>query len=96
MNAISDQSNNPSPVEVAAESAVTTHNVMVTTQLTSKKLKLHIILSSLIWWVGITWLLFAIAASASGEVSIGVPMAMSVVGPIWYFATKFRIWWNHK
>jgi len=59
----------------------------VTTQLTSKPLKAHSLISNLIILVGI----IMIFNSLEGQ---GALLAM--VGIVWQAITRFRIWWNHK
>ncbi len=68
-----------------------------TVQETGKKLKLQILISSLIFWVGVIWLFAAInSAKLSSEEPSSMPALLITVGLIWYITTRFRIWWHHK
>ena len=62
-------------------------SIYVTTQLTSKPLKAHSLISNLIILIGI----IMIFNGLQGE---GALLAM--VGIVWQTITRFRIWWNHK
>ena len=69
---------------------------LTTIQETSKRLKLHIIFSSLFFLVGVIWVIGSVnSASASGEPS-PIPGLLIFIGLIWYIVTRFRIWWHHK
>lgn len=59
----------------------------VTTQLTSKPLKAHSLISNLIILVGI----IMIFNGLQGEGAL-----LATVGIVWQVITRFRIWWNHK
>ncbi len=71
-------------------------NVLTTTQETSKKLKLQIIFSSVIFWVGVVWIFIAIEQEKNGGESSPVPGLLLLVGMVWYIVTRLRIWWHHK
>ena len=64
-----------------------------TIQETSKRLKVHIIISSVLFWIGITGVIIVLTAK-SGTPTISATL-MSI-GIVWYFITRFRIWWHHK
>ena len=68
----------------------------VTTQLTSKSLKLQTILSSLIFWIGFTF--FAVGVNSTTNPGEGATIGgwMMVIGIIWYLVNRFRIFWNHE
>ena len=70
---------------------------LVTTQETSKKLKLHIILSLIFFWIGITGSI-VVAKSQSTEYPINTSFFFWLlgIGITWYLYTKFKIWWHHK
>ena len=59
----------------------------VTTQLTSKPLKAHSLISNLIIILGI----IMIFNGLQGEGALLV-----IVGIVWQTITRFIIWWNHK
>ncbi|MGB1800466.1 MAG: zinc-ribbon domain-containing protein [Gammaproteobacteria bacterium] len=65
---------------------------LLTIQETSKKLKLQIVLSSLLFWIGLLALMMVVAAEEEPVLS---SMAIAV-GLIWYLITRIRIWWHHK
>lgn len=69
---------------------------LTTIQETSKKLKLNIVFSSTLFWIGLVWA-FAInnAADQNVEPSV-IPSFFVLVGIVWYLITRFRIWWHHK
>ncbi len=69
---------------------------LTTVQETSKRLKAHIIFSSIIFWIGVVWLFVGINAEKQGGEQSEIPGLMLFVGIVWYIATKFRIWWHHK
>ncbi len=69
---------------------------LTTIQGTSKRLKLHVILSSIVFWIGVVWLIVGINTAKEGEQSSAVPVIFLLVGVVWYVVTRYRIWWHHK
>ncbi len=69
---------------------------LTTTQLTSKRLKVHIIFSALAFWIGLIWGIFGSAADQSNPSPSPVAVILIMVGSVWYIITKIRIWWHHK
>ena len=72
----------------------------VTTERTSKQLKLQHAIASLIFFVGFVWVIVdcSVAANADlGEDSSTSPVAimMFVIGLVLYTVSRLRIWWNH-
>lgn len=68
-----------------------------TIQQTSKRLKVHIIFSSLAFWIGLIWFLVAInSESQPPSAPSPIPVFLFLIGAIWFLVTKFRIWWHHK
>jgi len=67
-----------------------------TIQQTSKRLKVHIIFSSLFFWIGTIWLIASCSAQGENPNPSGVGITLVMVGVIWFLVTKFRIWWHHK
>ena len=63
---------------------------LTTVQETSKKLKLHTIIAVTAVSIGVVWLI------AQGEQKTPAPVFVILGGLVWYFATRFRIWWHHK
>lgn len=79
------------PISGAAISAPLT-----TVQETSKQLKLHIILSALLFWGGLLWFFVAASGHQPGQEVSPWPALSLFVGMVWYLVTKIRIWWHHK
>jgi uncharacterized membrane protein YvbJ len=72
-----------------------------TKQLTSKRLKVQIIISSVLFWGGIIWMIVVgSSASRSGvppsRVVTIIAILMIFTGLVWYVVTRLRIWWHHK
>lgn len=65
----------------------------VTVELTSKKLKLHILFSSACFWFGIV--LLGIGGNTNSELLSVLAAFLFLGGMIWYIVTKIRVWWNH-
>ena len=84
------------PVAGASESRAAGASLS-TVQETSKKLKVHILISSIIFWVSLIWVGVSVnAAKENPEAPIGIAMLFLTVGIIWYVVAKLRIWWHHK
>lgn len=67
-----------------------------TIQQTSKRLKVHIIFSSLAFWFGLIWLLIAINSDSPTPSTSPIPVLLIIIGLVWFLITKLRIWWHHK
>lgn len=65
-----------------------------TVQETSKKFKLHSLISVTLVIIGFIWL-FATANNPPSEAS-NIPLLPITVGLIWYIVNRFRVWWHHK
>lgn len=65
---------------------------LTTTQGTSKKLKMHTLISAVMFAVGIIGLFTQVDAS---EPPVW-PSFVMTAGIVWYLVTRFRIWWHHK
>ena len=79
------------PIATAAEVASTGAH-LVTTQETSKRLKLHLLISGFIFGVGAIW-------TFSQDSSLGysgTPVLIMLGGLAWQIHARFRIWWHHK
>ncbi len=87
------------PIAIQSEIRAT-GTALTTIQQTSKKFKTHIIVSSLIFWISFTLFIFKVTAGTLSEGSITQPEIIIMIGifggMMWYFITKFRIWWHHK
>ena len=84
------------PVAGASESRAA-GTPLSTVQETSKKLKVHILISSIIFWVSLIWVIVAVNADKENPgASSGIAMLFLTVGIIWYVVARFRIWWHHK
>lgn len=66
---------------------------LTTIQQTSKKLKLHTVLSVLIAVIGII-VLFGDSDAEGHGASFGALLAIG--GLTWFFVTRIRIWWHHS
>lgn len=71
---------------------------LVTTQETSKKFKVHTLLSVTMIIIGgvVLW-----GNATDPDVSPGAGSSMAatlllLVGLVWYIVNRFRIWWHHK
>jgi len=64
----------------------------ITIQETGKRLKLHIIFSMLLFWVGILWIIGLLMMQTFSP----IPIILTITGLSWYLLTKFRVWWHHK
>ena len=82
------------PIATAAESQAAGTPIQ-TVQETSKKFKIHSLLSISIFCIGVIW---AFTAVSSGDDPTASPTAnlMMVIGLIWFIVNRFRIWWHHK
>lgn len=63
-----------------------------TVEQTSKRLKLHQMISVLMIIIGGVWLWTDMDTGGDG----GVGALILLAGIIWYAVTRFRIWWHHK
>jgi len=63
-----------------------------TIQQTSKRLKLHIVLASVVFWIGTVWLFMAPPSS----IPMLVAVFTTIAGGVWYLVTRLRVWWHHK
>ena len=87
------------PIARAAAERVAIGTPLSTIQQASKRLKMHIVVSALLWWLGVIWLIFAIviASQSTGATpSFNKPCIIIFIATAWYILTKLRIWWHHK
>lgn len=69
---------------------------LTTTQVTSKRLKGHILISALLFWGGVL-LMFTMRSQPGDSGSAPIIGSFAItIGLIWYVVTKARIWWHHK
>jgi len=66
----------------------------VTTQLTSKTLKLQIMISAMLMMVCMVW--FVIALTSRNLDTLYIPVTIGFWGFVWFMITKVLIYWNHK
>jgi len=71
---------------------LTTKPNIVTTQETSKTLKIHSLISGLLMIVGFG---MTVAGSRTGDMSPWM-LFLIFIGLVWFIITRFRIWWHHK
>ena len=69
---------------------------LTTTQLTSKKLKMHTAISVLAVIIGAVWMMVQVEAMKQGGEASATPTLLLVFGFIWFIVTRIRIWWHHK
>ena len=69
---------------------------VATIQETGKGLKLEILLAAICCLTGGIWIIVAYKTSTASADSIAFAVSLLVVGALWYFVTKIRIWWHHK
>jgi len=69
---------------------------LTTVQETSKRLKVHILISSLCFWGGLIWVVVAVQDAQAGATPNPIPSLLTIAGLFWYIVTKVRIWWHHK
>lgn len=70
-----------------------------TIQQTSKRLKSHVLISSLMMIIGFILLLPAICSSSNSDSPSAVfyiALPITIAGLAWLIFTKLRIWWHHK
>ena len=60
-----------------------------------KNSRIHIYISSLIFWSGIGWLLYTYRSGDENSTSL-LPLILVLVGLILYLTTKLNIWWHSK
>lgn len=69
---------------------------LTTVQATSKRFKVHKIISSVLFWSGVLW---AVGIGAQvGEPdpeALNKPALLMAIGFIWYLVTRLRVWWHH-
>lgn len=78
-------------VPLSAEN-IATETTLVTTQETSKTLKIHTLISTCLVILGL--IITMSAEAGGGSQTLGVLMA--VAGFVWFIVTRFRTWWHHK
>lgn len=65
---------------------------LTTTQLTSKRLKLHMLLSGILTLIGI-FILYRHSGGGLGYTPLQI--TPFVVGIIWFAVARIRAWWHH-
>lgn len=66
----------------------------VTTQRTSKKLKLQSLLSSILFLGGFAWIIVE-GRSQTSKNMMFLAFAVTLVGVLWFIVNRIRIWWHH-
>jgi len=87
------------PIGVAAKDVAAAGVPLMTTQETSKRLKVHILISAVLFWGGLLWMFGSMSGRTPGApptTGMSVAPLMMVIGFAWYVVTKSRIWWHHK
>lgn len=65
-------------------------------QKTFQKLKTQKTIASLVFWIGVIWVVVQIASIEKGGEQSDVGMILMLVGLVWYVITRYRIWWHQK
>lgn len=69
---------------------------LTTTQETTKKLKVQVLLSSAVIAIGILMLVMGNASTTEPIEAVVLPGIVLLGGLGWLVVTKIRIWWHHK
>ena len=80
------------PIAGAAELSAVGATI-TTVQETSKRLKLHTLISVVMICVGVVWAM-AVAQDPNGSGTLAA--LLIVAGLVWYLVSRVRIWWHHK
>ena len=72
-----------------------------TIQQAGKRLKTHIFISAVLFWVGIVGVIVVAQSASRGGVPPSpvvtmVAITMIFAGLVWYAVTKLRVWWRNK
>ena len=71
--------------------------VTITIQQTSKKLKLHLIISTIMVMIGVVGAIAVMPGNLSPNEAPSPIWGLSLLcGFVWFIVTKIRIWWDHK
>lgn len=63
-----------------------------TIELTGKRYKGQLLLSGILFWVSVVWIMGGIMTQ--GDIS--TPTWLLWISLIWWVVTKFLIWWHHR
>jgi uncharacterized membrane protein YvbJ len=74
--------------------AIAVGTPLVTTQATSKRLKVHTLVAILAAVIGVIWMVGA--AHSANPSSSAIGMLLLLAGMCWFVVTRARIWWHHK
>jgi uncharacterized membrane protein YvbJ len=69
---------------------------LTTIQETSKKFKIHYILSSLLVIIGFLLIFVPIGEFKERPEFWAIPIILMIIGLVCMVITRFRIWWHHK
>lgn len=70
---------------------------LTTTQLTSKRLKLHSIISLIAAAVGFIWMIsHSESPDSDPPLTLIASLSLFLLGLAWWGVTKIRIWWHHR
>ncbi|MCE9618425.1 MAG: DUF4339 domain-containing protein [Planctomycetes bacterium] len=81
------------PTQQGQQQPVQQH-MYVTTQRTSKKLKLQSLLSSILFLGGFAWIIVE-GRSQTSKNMMFLAFAVTLVGVLWFIVNRIRIWWHH-
>lgn len=88
------------PIASALETEATGAKLR-TIQQTSKRLRTHILISAVLFWGGLVWMVVVMRSASSSGVPPSplvtmVAILMMFTGLVWYAVTKLRVRWHHK
>ena len=66
------------------------------TQDTSKKFKLQLLISGLIFWIGMVWYAVEIVLPAPDDDQSNIGPMVVLAGIAWNITTRIRQWWHYK
>jgi uncharacterized membrane protein YvbJ len=67
-----------------------------TIEKTSKKLKLHLLLATMLFWWGLTFIALAATKNVPNPEVVNRNSLFMGLGAFWYCITRLRIWWQHE
>lgn len=80
---------------IAAES-LAAGATLITTQGTSKRLKLQILISTVMFWVGVVWVGYVLLKQdETGMHHVFYGMVLVLVAFVWQIVVRIRAWWHH-
>ena len=69
---------------------------IVTTQRTSKTLKIQLLISAFLFWFGLLSWFLPYGGALDNTKGLPWSATMMIIGGVWYVITKIGIWWQHE